>query len=127
MHYQGFSMERLARLINRWPALILAGGFVFLAASLIFGTGVFDKLQGGGFDDPNSESTKVTNVLAGNFSRQQFQLLVLFNSDVPVESSAANQEIQSRLNEINQHKQVEQVQSYYSTGQTSFISRDHKQ
>ena len=49
--------ERLARLINRAPWVIVGVAIAFAAIGGIFGGSVAKSLQVGGFQDPSSQST----------------------------------------------------------------------
>ena len=49
--------ERLGRLINRAPWVIVGVAIVFAALSGVFGGPVAKSLQVGGFQDPSSQST----------------------------------------------------------------------
>src|SRR3954449_13224023 len=56
----GFTVRR------RRLVLILTVAFVVLAG--VFGSGAFGKLQGGGFDDPSSESARANRYMDANFA-----------------------------------------------------------
>ena len=46
--------ERLARMINRVPWVVVAVAIAFAAMSGVFGGSVSKSLQAGGFQDPSS-------------------------------------------------------------------------
>ncbi len=46
----------LGRLVFRSRWVLLAGTVVFVAIAGVSGVSVFDRLKGGGFDDPAAES-----------------------------------------------------------------------
>ena len=108
---------RLGRLTvrRRKAILVLTVLFVVLAGGL--GSGVFDKLQGGGFDDPNSESSRAEDVLEESFGQGDPNLVLLVTArDGDVDSAAsaaAGEEIATQLATI---EGVGSVGSYWGLG-----------
>ena len=47
----------------------------------MWGTGVFGQLTGGGFEDPDSESTRASEVAAAELGREGSDVIVLYRSD----------------------------------------------
>src|SRR5438270_7682680 len=70
-------LGRLARFTirRRRPILVASVGFVVVAG--VFGGGVAKFLSSGGFNDPNSESSKAADVLQGTFHTSQPNLILL--------------------------------------------------
>jgi len=60
---------------RRW--FVLVGTVVFLAAAVVTGLSVFDKLGSGGFEDPNAESTQASELLADRFEAGSPNLVLL--------------------------------------------------
>src|SRR5258708_39081135 len=56
-------VERLARVINRVPWVVVGVAIVFAALSGIFGGPVSKSLQVGGFQDPSSQSSQALDRL----------------------------------------------------------------
>jgi uncharacterized membrane protein YdfJ with MMPL/SSD domain len=89
-------LERLGHLMytrRRW-VLALAGLFVVVAA--VWGTSVFGRLVGGGFNDPGADSSKAVTVADAAFGRSAADVVVLYSSttrtvDDPAFSSAVYQ------------------------------------
>jgi trehalose monomycolate/heme transporter len=89
-------LERLGHLMytrRRW-VLALAGLFVVVAA--VWGTSVFGRLVGGGFNDPSADSSKAVTVADAAFGRSAADVVVLYSSttrtvDDPAFSSAVYQ------------------------------------
>jgi len=78
---------------RRW-VLALAGLFVVVAAG--WGTSVFGRLVGGGFNDPGADSSKAVTVADAAFGRSAADVVVLYSSptrtvDDPTFSSAVEQ------------------------------------
>ena len=63
----GGMLMRLAGLTVRRPKFVLAFVGLLLGISIVFGTGVTDKLAVGGYNAPNSESTHASDFLDQNF------------------------------------------------------------
>src|SRR5262249_19198115 len=63
-------LQRLGALVHRRARLVLTLTGILLVAAAVIGVGAFGKLQGGGFDDPNSASTRAANQLSSSFGGQ---------------------------------------------------------
>jgi uncharacterized membrane protein YdfJ with MMPL/SSD domain len=118
-----------ANFLNKRPWVPILLGAALVVASILYGLGVFDKLiTSGGFDDPQSQSTKVLNAELSQFGDRQVQLIALFSSpDKSVDDPAVKEAITQRLADISRHDHVTRVLDYYSTGQASFVSHDQRQ
>ena len=57
-------MRSAGELIVRHSKLIFFGFVGLIALSTIWGFGVFSNLKGGGYDNPNSDSALVSEILA---------------------------------------------------------------
>ncbi len=98
---------------RRW--LVLAGTAVFLAAAVVTGLSVFDKLQSGGFEDPKAESSRASAVIAERFDAGSPDLVFLVTAaDGDVDASGAEQDGQNLTEAIAGEPGVEQVVSYWS-------------
>jgi uncharacterized membrane protein YdfJ with MMPL/SSD domain len=107
----------------RWAVLLVAT--ILVVAAAVFGTGIFGLLTGGGFQDPNSQSTHAQTLLDLQLGGASTDIVVLMQSDSlratdPAFASAATQ----LLNTLAAQPNVASVTSYYSTHSSSFISRD---
>ncbi len=107
----------------RVAALFAASALILVAA--IFGLGVFGTLSSGGFQDPNSQSTQAQNLLDQKFGGAATDIVILMQSSTlkatdPAFVSAATQ----MLDTLQAQPDVATVASYYSTHNTSFLSRD---
>jgi uncharacterized membrane protein YdfJ with MMPL/SSD domain len=107
----------------RWA--VLFGGLALVVAAAIYGTGVFGSLKNGGFQDPNSESTRAQTLLDQRFGGATSDVVILMQSDTfsatdPAFASAATQ----MLDRLRAQPQVASVTSYYSTQSARFLSRD---
>ncbi len=60
----------------RWLVLVVAAGVLALGA--VWGGGVFGELTSGGFDDPNSPSSKAYRQIIEEFGRQDADIIALY-------------------------------------------------
>jgi RND superfamily putative drug exporter len=109
---------------RRRVVLALAGAFVVIA--VVWGTGVFGRLSGGGFDDPNSESSRAIAVAEDRLGRQATDVVVVY-TDVAgggVDDPAFRSAVQGTLDRLPD-EQVSSATSYWSTGGApQFASED---
>ncbi len=97
---------------RRW--VVLVGTVVFMAAALVTGLSVFDKLGSGGFEDPNAESTQATEILADRFEAGSPNLVLLVTApDGDVDGSSAVQAGTELTDALIDEPGVEQVTSYW--------------
>src|SRR4029079_9648230 len=68
------------RVVTRCRWWVLAATVVLVAIGGLWGTGVFGSLTGGGFDDPNSDSSRAAARITQEFGRQDTDVLVLSSS-----------------------------------------------
>ena len=105
----------LGRLAFRRRWYVLAGTAVFLAAAVLTGLSVFDRLGSGGFEDPNAESTKAAAVLAERFDAGSPNLVLLVTvPDGDVDGSVAVQDGTGLTDALIDEPGVHQVTSYWS-------------
>src|SRR4051794_39347933 len=93
--------SRLGQLAVRRRRLVLTLTGLFFVVSAVAGSGVFDALKGGGFEDPRSESTKARHLLEDRFGQGDPNVVVLFTPaggsvDSP-EAQAAGTHLTGRL------------------------------
>jgi putative drug exporter of the RND superfamily len=82
-------LERLARLGIRAPRRIVALALFVMVTTAVFGLPVVHCLSAGGFQDPNAESTRATNMLATRFHQGDTQLLITVSSDEGITGGSA--------------------------------------
>ena len=98
--------------------LVLTALFLVVAAGL--GSGVFDALKGGGFDDPNSESTKAKDLLDERFSQGNPNVVLLFSpADGDVDSSAAEVAGVALTERLASTEGVAEAESYWTLGKVA--------
>ena len=109
-------MKPLSNFVIRHSKLSLFGFIALILFSLIGGLQAFGNLKGGGYNDPGSESQKVTEILKSDFSLTDPEAVLIADMGRSVDDiqSANNAElISSALLEI---AGVDSVTSYYSLG-----------
>src|SRR3954447_7103729 len=90
----------LARFAVRRRHLVLALTFVFVAASIVLGSGVVKRLSGAGFDDPAAASTRAGDALAQQFHTGTPNFLLLVRTPHGVDdaqATAAGEQLTGRL------------------------------
>ena len=107
----------LGHLTVRRRKLILGLTGLFVVLAGLLGAGVFDRLKSGGFDDPQSESSRAEDVLADEFGRGDPNVVLLATAtDGNVDSAAsaaAGQALSARLADVDD---VGSVGSYWDLG-----------
>src|SRR5687768_17063636 len=73
--------EALGRVMYRRRRWVVAGTLAFVVFAAVWGTAVFSQLTGGGFEDPDSESTRAGEVAAAELGREGSDVIVLYRSD----------------------------------------------
>ena len=75
--------EALGRAAYRRRWWVIATAVAFLAVAAGWGTGVFGRLSGGGFDDPGSDSYRAAQRAAAELGRDDADVLVLYSQPGP--------------------------------------------
>ncbi|MCV7146907.1 MMPL family transporter [Mycobacterium riyadhense] len=83
-------LASVARFASGAPKRIVAAATLLLALAAIFGLPVTKSLSAGGFTDPDSESVRASEVLAGTFQHADLQLVIAVSADNGVHSAAAS-------------------------------------
>jgi RND superfamily putative drug exporter len=111
-------LSRLGALVYRRARLVLVLTGILLAGAAVIGVGAFGKLQGGGFDDPASASSRAANQLTASFGGQN-NLVFLVRAtaagttvDSP-QVRAAGEQLTSSL--ADRTSVVDRVTSYWTT------------
>ena len=70
-------MHRLGQAIVSHSKLFLFGFVGLIVLSSVWGFQAFGNLKGGGYDNPNSDSTQVANILRDEFDQDPAEVVVL--------------------------------------------------
>lgn len=121
-------LHRLGDLMYRRARLVLLVTGILLAVAAVIGVGAFGKLQGGGFDDANSQSTRAANQIDAQFGGQDNLILLVRAQHGTVDSSdvqAAGLRLTGSLNART--ATIDRVTSYWTTPAPSLRSKDGTQ
>jgi len=113
------------RLVTARPRLSLLIALVFTALAVVAGSGVADRLSGGGWEDPASQSSYATKALEKRFPASQPNLLLLVDSGgKKVDDPAVATEARALAKKLSGEKSVTGVTSYWDTGASALRSKD---
>jgi trehalose monomycolate/heme transporter len=116
--------ETLGRVAYRRRWAVLVAALAFLAVAAAWGTGVFGRLTGAGFEDPGSESARATAVAAANLGRDDADVVVLYRSaGRTVDDPAYRQAVTTTLAALPADA-VERTVSFYGTNAPGLVSQD---
>ncbi|MBA2768513.1 MAG: MMPL family transporter [Sporichthyaceae bacterium] len=105
----------LGRLVYRARWLVLLGTVAFLAAAVLTGLSVFDRLKSGGFEDTSAESARAKVILAERFDAGSPDLVLLARAQGGVDSPGATAAGRRLTEQLAAEPGVEQVVSYWNT------------
>jgi uncharacterized membrane protein YdfJ with MMPL/SSD domain len=117
--------DRLARVINRVPWVVVGVAIAFAAISGVFGGPVSQSLQVGGFQDPSSQSSVALDRLeAATGMRADGGIIALVKTPEAVNSEPAVTEMDRVASLINSDPDIAQVFTYYETHDRSMVAQD---
>jgi RND superfamily putative drug exporter len=117
--------DRLARVINRVPWVVVGVAIAFAAISGVFGGPVSQSLQVGGFQDPSSESSLALDRLeAATGMRADGGIIALVETPEGATSEAAVTEVDRVASLIDSDPDIAQVFTYYETHDRSMVAQD---
>lgn len=126
-------MRSVGELIVRHSKLFLFGFVGLIALSSIWGFQAFGNLKGGGYDNPNSDSARVSELLETEFKVDPAEVIVLV--DLPGRADEINDQgvptyfdlVTELSDELVQIEGVNEVLNYYTLGmQPTLMSEDGK-
>ncbi len=122
--------ERLGRLVYRRRKAVLALTAAFVAFAAVWGTAVFGVLDGGGFDDPASESSRAVVALEEDLGRAATDVVVVYRapegSDLTVDDPRFEAAVTGALGSLAP-RDVAAVTTFWSTGGAPvFVSEDRR-
>mgnify|MGYP000240422132 FL=1 len=114
-------MKRLAKLVTTRSKTVLYGFIALIALSTIFGVQSFGALKGGGYEDPTSDSARVTTLLSTEFKIDQPELVAILDfgrsADDPLSQTVAT----AFTERLNEYSAVDEVSSYYTNGRAASL------
>jgi uncharacterized membrane protein YdfJ with MMPL/SSD domain len=111
-------LQRIARLAIVAPRRILAVAALVMVAAAIFGLPVAKSLSAGGFQDPESESTRAMHLLTDKFGQSDQQLVIMVSAPGGAHSDQARQVGTDIVDQIKRSAGVYNVSSAW-TGPTA--------
>ena len=122
----GGMLMRLAGLTVRRPKFVLAVVGVLLGISIVFGTGVMDKLAVGGYNAPNSESTQASDFLDQNFGTTSNLVIQLLPNEGTIDSPEATRVADQVTAVIEAAPEAKVNRSFTDKSATDLRSRDSR-
>ncbi|MEM9464016.1 MAG: MMPL family transporter [Actinomycetota bacterium] len=96
---------------------VLIGSTLLLVLSIALGGGAFSVLQGGGFDDPDSESVRATEILEDELQRIDPATVLVVDASTAVDDAAIAATVERLDAEISAFDGVLDVTTYWELGQ----------
>ncbi|CAA9230413.1 MAG: hypothetical protein AVDCRST_MAG57-1053 [uncultured Blastococcus sp.] len=118
--------EALGRVMYRRRRWVVALAAAFVVFAGVWGTGVFGAMTGGGFEDPDSESTRAVEVAGAELGRGGGDVVVLYTSDqLTVDDPAYGDAVEQSLTGLPDDV-VEQAVTFFGTGAPQLVSDDRR-
>jgi trehalose monomycolate/heme transporter len=117
-------MERWGAFVARRALAILLAGLALVIGAGAYGFGVFDHLAQGGFDDPDSESSKELALERDTFGSRTVDVVAMYSSEeMTARSPEFRAEVEETLADIPEGT-TSSVSSYFDTRSPDMISKD---
>ena len=120
-------MRKLAIFVVRHSWLVLALAVIAIVLSGVFGAGVHDKLSGGGFEDPSTESNQAREEVAKAFPQASLSdfVLVVTAKRGSVDDAAVTRQATAITRRLREADGVAAADSYWTLGKVAQLrSRD---
>jgi len=117
-------LERWGAFVARRAAWVLLAGVALVLAAGAYGTGVFDSLSQGGFDDPDSEASRELALEQDTFGNRSVDAVAMYSSD---DLTADSPEFRSAVEDVVAaipRDAVSSVVTYYDTQNPDMVSED---
>ncbi|MFC3964941.1 MMPL family transporter [Nocardia jiangsuensis] len=111
-------MFELTRARSRVILIVFAALALGLGA---FGSGLFDKVQGGGYSDPGSESARAATVLRDTFGEAAPNLVLLVETGSTVDDAAASTAATTLARDLAAEPGIAGVSSYWTDGKPAAL------
>jgi uncharacterized membrane protein YdfJ with MMPL/SSD domain len=116
--------EALGRAMYRWRRWVVTLAVAFVVFAGVWGTGVFGAMTGGGFEDPDSESSRAFEVAARELGRDGADVVILYRSDdLDVTDPAYEAAVTASLDALPADV-IERTTTFWSTGSDQLVSTD---
>ena len=108
--------EKLGHFLVRRRKAVLAGFIVATIAAGVIGSLVLARLEGGGYSDPNSDSSKAATYLTDTFKVKDPAIIFIIDAGKSVADPAVAAEVAPIEAELRNRPGVERTLSYWSAG-----------
>ncbi|UMB68243.1 MMPL family transporter [Mycobacterium paraterrae] len=122
-------LQRVTRLSIAAPRRIIAVTVLLLVGAAIFGLPVIDRLSGGGFQDPTSESARASDLLRHKFDQTDQQILIVVTAPAGANSDQARRVGTDVVDQLRRSPWVLNVSSAWTSppqAAAGLISKDGK-
>ncbi|MFF0156097.1 MMPL family transporter [Streptomyces sp. NPDC005263] len=116
--------EHMAELAIRRSRLVLVVAALAVALMGVVGAGAFDKLKGGGFDDPASPSTRAAKVIDEKFGGETNLVLLVRSPDGRIDTPASTERGRGLVADLKKDKRLSNVVSFWETNSPDLRSKD---
>ncbi|MDQ6876714.1 MAG: MMPL family transporter [Candidatus Dormibacteraeota bacterium] len=117
--------DAIARTISRHPWRVVVAGVAFAAVCGVFGGPVAGLLQGGGFNDPASQSTSAASRLeAATGIRPDGGVIIVVKTGQAVTTESTKQEVDRVTAIVAADPGVKVALSYFTTQSSALVSND---
>jgi putative drug exporter of the RND superfamily len=107
---------------RRWQVLVV--GTLALALAGFFGGGLFNRVSGGGFQDPGAESTRANEIIEDVFNAGNPNVVLLVSSEGSVDDPTTAKAGVALTNELGHESGVDQAFSYWTLGSPPSLRSD---
>jgi trehalose monomycolate/heme transporter len=118
--------EALGRRVHRRRWAVVAAALVFLVFAGVWGTGVFARMTGGGFEDPGSESARAAAVAAEKLGRDEADVVVVYRSATATVDDPRFEQAVTRTLEALPRDVVTGATTFWSTKAPQLVSSDRR-
>ena len=119
-------LTTLAHLIFRRRRLVLLGTAAVIVMFGVLAGGTFGVLKGGGFDDPNSDSSQARTLIDSQFGGQTNLVFLATPTDGNLDTSGVVAAATAAVDRLKAEKGVDNVVSYWTEHVPSLASRDRR-
>ncbi|HSA51860.1 MAG TPA: MMPL family transporter, partial [Yinghuangia sp.] len=119
--------ERIAELAIRRSRLVLIVAAVAVVLMGVAGVGAFTKLQGGGYDDPASESSRAAEAIDAKFGGETNLVLLVRAGEGGVDAPAAERSGRSLVAHLKEEQDLANVISYWDTHSPDLRSKSGRE
>lgn len=96
----------------RW--IVLLAGFALVVVGATWGVGVFGELEGGGFDDPASESSRASRLVTEDLGSQEADIIALYSSEkATIDDAVFRDGVLPALERSRGRPEVSSITSWY--------------